>query len=394
MRARLRILVVAACPLPAPRGTPIRVLRTSEALARLGHEVHVATYHLGARAAEVEEPRGLALHRIRALPFYRRTAPGPSYGKLLVVDPLLAARVRRLARERPFDVVHAHHYEGLLVARLGAPGGLPIIYDAHTMLEEELPAYRMGLPGSALRRIGRVLDRSVPSRARHVIAVTATIRDRLVALGRVDPDRVTVIPNGVSAERFDATRRREPDRARPTVAYAGNLAPYQGIDMLLEAFERVRARVPTVRLLILTDAPEAFGAYWPLAARLGVEEAVEVVGARFEELPERFAEVDVAVSPRTNCPGVPQKMLNYMAAGLPIVAFRGSAGYLEAGRTALVVPDGDVGGLADAIGALLGDRARGRELGRAAAAHVRRHLTWEATARRVDRVYARVLEGR
>ena len=43
----MRIAMVAACPFPWPRGTPIRIHRMAEALGRRGHDVHVVTYHLG-----------------------------------------------------------------------------------------------------------------------------------------------------------------------------------------------------------------------------------------------------------------------------------------------------------------------------------------------------------
>ena len=59
--SRLRVAVVAACPFPYPRGTPVRILRLSEEIAARGHEVHVVTYHLG--AGEVSDP--IHLHRIR-----------------------------------------------------------------------------------------------------------------------------------------------------------------------------------------------------------------------------------------------------------------------------------------------------------------------------------------
>lgn len=56
--------MVAACPLPYPRGTRVRILRMAEALARRGHEVHVVTYHLGAG----ELSPMLHVHRIRDVP--------------------------------------------------------------------------------------------------------------------------------------------------------------------------------------------------------------------------------------------------------------------------------------------------------------------------------------
>ena len=47
---RYRVAMLAACPFPAARGTPIRILRIAEELARRGHDVDVVTYHLGSDA--------------------------------------------------------------------------------------------------------------------------------------------------------------------------------------------------------------------------------------------------------------------------------------------------------------------------------------------------------
>ena len=80
----LSIAMVAACPFPANRGTPSRILGMSQALRDRGHRVHVATYHFG-----IELPiDGIAIHRTPRLP-YRRFAPGPTLCKLGLLDPLL-----------------------------------------------------------------------------------------------------------------------------------------------------------------------------------------------------------------------------------------------------------------------------------------------------------------
>ena len=55
--------------------------------------------------------------------------------KLLRYDPALARMVRRRLRSAPFDIVHAHHFEGLLTSAYGRQGtSIPLVYDAHTML--------------------------------------------------------------------------------------------------------------------------------------------------------------------------------------------------------------------------------------------------------------------
>ena len=114
----LTIAMVAACPFLQPRGTPVRIQRIAEGLAARGHRVHVVTYHLGNDGFAGP----LVIHRIPRVWTYRKLSPGPSYQKVLVLDPLLALTLRRVLRHHRIDIIHAHHYEGLLAsvpARLG-----------------------------------------------------------------------------------------------------------------------------------------------------------------------------------------------------------------------------------------------------------------------------------
>jgi glycosyltransferase involved in cell wall biosynthesis len=194
-----RVAMLAACPFPAARGTPIRILRIADELARRGHDVDVITYHLGS------DPQDAAfrIHRIANVRTYQKESPGPSYQKLLVLDPLLALKLLRLARRKRYDVVHAHHVEGLLAALPAARlFHVPVIFDAHTLLESELPFYRLGVSRAVLARVGRILDARLTRRADHVIAVSEKIRSAFVGRWGVDPDKVSVIPNGVECELF------------------------------------------------------------------------------------------------------------------------------------------------------------------------------------------------
>lgn len=379
-----RIAMVAACPFPHPRGTPIRIHGLANVLGRRGNEVHVVTYHLGSEVASA----AYRLHRIREVPLYRRMAPGPTYGKLLVLDPLLVWRLRAILRERAFDVVHAHHYEGLLVALAAARGRLPIVFDAHTTLETELEFYPLGMPRALNRRIGRALDRRLPGLASHTVAVSERIAGRLVDLGAVRADEVTVVPTGTELERFDVPREARPRDRPPTIVFTGNLAPYQGIDLLLHAFRRVRERRPDARLRLVTDS--RFDPYEGLAAELGIRDGIDLADGGVDELPAHLAGADVVVNPRVEAAGVPIKLLNYMAAGKPIVSFAGSGEGLEHGRTGILVPGGDVDAFAAEIVGILERPDHGESLGDAARATVREGYGWDESAVRVEDVYARV----
>jgi glycosyltransferase involved in cell wall biosynthesis len=378
MTDSLRIAMIAACPFPWPRGTPVRIHRIAEAVARRGHAVHVVTYHLG---EELAEPP-FVVHRIRDVPAYRRTDPGPTVRKLFQLDPMLAGLLRRLHHEIRFDLVHAHHYEGLLVAS-HALRGTPIVYDAHTLLTSELPTYPLGLPRQLIRTVAPWLDRYLPRRADRIIAVSEAIRDALMALGASAPQRVHVIPNGVELQRSPVERGITPDGR--TVIFTGNLAPYQGVDLMLEAFAALHGRRADVRLMIVTDS--SFTPFEALARRLGVRAAVDLRRATFPQQPALLAAATVAVNPRVQCHGIPQKLLNYMAAGMPIATFEGSAGPVRHEVTGLLVPDGDTASMADAMERLLTDRALARTLGDTAREQARREFSWTQVAARVEQVY-------
>jgi glycosyltransferase involved in cell wall biosynthesis len=382
--------MVAACPFPLQRGTPARILRMSETLAGRGHDVHVVTYHLGDKAQDAR----YRVHRTPRLRSYRKLSPGPSYQKLLVLDPLLALKLAGLLREHEIDLIHAHHFEGALAAWPARRWfGKPLVFDVHTLLESELPFYGMGLPQRIKRRAGGWLDGFVPRRADHVIAVSEEIKARLVRGKGLAQDRVSVIPNGVEAEMFPiqrGIRTTSDDRGRgETLVFAGNLATYQRIDLLLRAVAPVFRRLPAARLLIVTGG--RFDDHEALAEELGIRDSIRVLSSELTELPGILAGADVALNPRTECDGLPQKVLNYMAAARPIVSFSGSAKHLENEHSALIVPDGDVEGFSAAILRLLSDRNLAARLGANAMAVARNELSWTRNAERTEAVYARVL---
>jgi glycosyltransferase involved in cell wall biosynthesis len=299
---------------------------------------------------------------------------------------MLARLLRRLHRQHRFDVVHAHHYEGLLVASHAVPR-TPIVYDAHTLLAGELPTYRLGIPRWLVRAVARRLDRGLPRRADRVIAVSEAIRATLLASGASDPEHLDVIPNGVECQRFPVEHGITPDGRM--VIFTGNLAPYQGVDLLLKSFATLHARRADLRLMVVSDS--SFGPFEALAQQLGIRAAVEVRQVPFPQQPALLAAAAVAVNPRIQCDGIPQKLLNYMAAGMPIATFEGSAGPVRHEVTGLRVPNGDTAAMANAMERLLTDRAMARKLGDSAREQARRDFSWAHVAARVEQVYRDVI---
>ena len=382
---QFRIAVIAACPFPYPRGTPVRIQRLSEALAKQGHEVHVVTYHLGEGRADPS----VEVHRIPEVQSYRKTGPGPSYKKLAVIDPLLVKKTREVIRERGIDIIHAHHYEGLLVGAFARrKTAIPLVYDAHTLLESELPYYGLGLPRSVKAGLGRWLDRRVPPLSDFVVSVTQVIRDKLVDNRIMPAAKVAVIANGVEREFYEYEKRGLEGDSRVLI-FAGNLAAYQGINEMLRAFREVSATRDGVRLAIVTDS--SFEEYEPLARELGIRDQIDLVRSELDKLPELLSGGEVALNPRQDCDGIPQKLLNYMAVGIPVVSFKGSAPVVEHRKTGWIVENGNISGFADGILRLLENAELARQIGRNAREYIRQHHTWEGAAARCEQVYEKLV---
>jgi glycosyltransferase involved in cell wall biosynthesis len=337
------------------------------------------------------------VHRIRDVPSYRKTSPGPTFRKLLRVDPALASLLRGLLRRERFDVIHAHHFEGLLVGAAARTGQkVPLVFDAHTLLMSELPYYPLGLPTAAKATLGRWGDRILPRLAEHTICVTDTIRDKLIGQAGIRPDRVSVISNGIELDHFDPARVVPPPR-RPgkTLIFTGNLAEYQGIDLMLKAFRQVVAAVPDARLLIATDSP--FEPYETLARELDIRAQIELVASPgFDDLPGLLAGADVALNPRTDCDGIPVKLLNYMAAARPAVSFDTAAPGVTHAVNGWLAESGKVEAFATGVVALLQDPARAHAIGQGARDYVIEHASWPKAAERCERIFEslRAYDGR
>jgi glycosyltransferase involved in cell wall biosynthesis len=171
-----------------------------------------------------------------------------------------------------------------------------------------------------------------------------------------------------------------------TLIFTGNLAEYQGIDLMLKAFKHVVARVNDARLVIATDS--SFAPYEDLARELGIRDRIDLVASpAFSELPGLLAGADVAINPRTNCDGVPVKLLNYMAAGRPVVSFDSSAPGVTHDKTGWLVESGNDEAFADGIVALLKDSRRADEIGRAARDYVVEFCSWPKAAERCEELY-------
>jgi len=364
-----RVGIVAASRFPAPRGSQIHIGEMSDALARAGEEVHLV--------APLDPRAPKCLYQRHALSPMAKFRPRPSVSGLHLMerpffDTLLAARLFQVVRQQRLEVLHAHNYEALaaslLVRRMV---GVKVVYHAHNVAEDELPLYSPPWLSGAVRSAAKKMDTSLPRLADAVVVLSPDVRDHLIRRG-VSSDRVWVIPPGLDSAPFQS--ERQPTRSRAAV-FAGNCDGYQNLEHLFSAWEIVSAQDPLAELRIVTHARGA--AIRRLRARASGARVRIVEAGGLAEVAGELGRARVGLSPRGSWSGFPIKNLNYMAAGLPTIALRGSAKGVYDGQTGWVVGSDRPEALATAMLEAFADPIEAARRGAAAYARVLRDHSWD-----------------
>src|SRR5262249_22683552 len=111
--------------------------------------------------------------------------------------------LKRIARERPFDLVHAQHYGGATRAYAACRRyGWPMGYEVHSLLGDEVGRYRLGR--GLVSHFSRALERRVLRHAAAVIVLGEPVKDVVVTEKAVPEDRVRVIYPGIDLGEYDA----------------------------------------------------------------------------------------------------------------------------------------------------------------------------------------------
>jgi protein involved in polysaccharide export with SLBB domain/glycosyltransferase involved in cell wall biosynthesis len=384
-----RVAVVAPCTFPSARGSQVLIRELAEALADRGHEVHLLTYPCGEHLVPI---RGIHVHRISAV-WMRWLAVLPVLLRKACYDLALIGRLTQVVRRHRVDVIHAHNYEGPMIGMVARwLTGIPVVYHAHNSLADELPCYvKRRWTRAVAKLVGRVLDRQVPRRADHTIALDDDVARFLKGQGVAEPNLTVVPPVPPPVSAASPAVAEDTVSARFNVVYVGNLDPYQDLEVLTAAFWELADSVPEARLWLVTHDAEWRRREVPrLADLVSGGRAKVVVASSFRQVRRLLSEADVLVCPRSSWSGYPIKLLSYLAAGRPIVAAQGSAKGLMHEVNAWVVPNRDPRAMSSALLRLRHDRALALQLAEGARRSALKAPGWGSAVSRLEAIYAAV----
>lgn len=365
----------------------------AKALMARGHEVVVISsvgvtpmmkrLRPGQAAVAARTPKEAVIDGVKV--YYPRYLTLGNAGEKLLGGRLLAASAlpiaKRLHRECPFDVVHAHMlprdgHAGLLVARaLGVPVALTV---------HGTDIFHYFIPGKAPWPRNQMIAREADA----LMAVSSLLMSR-VAPYRPQEKLSRVVPNGVDLSLVPEETKNKPY----AVISVGTLKARKCMDRTLEAFARIAGEYPKATLTIV-GIGEMEAQLRTRIAELGLHNRVTLTGGLpHEEVIARMAKSDLFVLPSWG-EGYGIVYIEAMAAGCIAVGAEneGIADTIADGENGFLVPAGDVDAVERVMRRVFADRdaldplrARGREDAR--------RLTWARNAETVESIYFELLDS-
>lgn len=390
------LILVQNEPLPQDR----HVWNQCQALVGAGYDVSVICPRGVERHREPYELLdGVAIHRYRAR--YADdglVAYGVEYASALVSMGRLA---QRLARQQPFDLVHAcSPPDFLLLAMLPLRRhGTRFVFDHHD-LTPELFATRMGNAGGLVHRVTLLAEKVAFRLSDVVLSVNESYRDVALTRGRRRPQDVFVVRTGPDLTKFVRT---EPDpllkRGKAhLLSYVGVMGSQDGVDHAVRALALLKERRQDWHAIFMGDG-EMLDEMGALAAQLGLADYVEFTGWVEHDTVARVlstSDVCLAPDPKNALNDVSSmiKISEYMAMARPIVSYDLMESRAGAGDAAVYASANDIEDFAASVDELLDDPRRRAAMGESGRVRAETVMAWEHQERALLQAYARALAAR
>lgn len=318
------ILHIAPTPFFADRGCHIRIAGIVKCLSELGYENQVCTYHHG------RDIDAVTTHRISPIKAYTQTEAGPNKYKLWADLKLLWLCLCVTWKAKP-QSIHAHLHEGLLIGLIVKIllfwRRLPLVADMQGSLTGELQSHGSFKKWPVLKWPIWLIEKCLMFFPNHIFCSSEQSLHQIKSVFKVPEQRISLAQDG--ADSFDNIDSSKSDLLRAElqlpadkiiVLYSGALLQSKGLDVLTQLIKSVAAHADRLHFLIIGYPKDNI---IPFLEQHNLTALCTLTGqVKFETLSNYLMLADIAIDPKQSDAGEGSgKMLNYLAAGLPIIAF-------------------------------------------------------------------------
>ena len=384
-----RVLYSAFDIVPSPKGASTHILHNIRGLVNGKYDVHLITPNDGLLPEEdhVEGARATRFSQDVTKNFLERAI---HFGK---------AVSNHLALHAEYDVAHYRSvWDGLSIAQGKMRYGYKTLFEVNGLPSVELKYH---YPGIEPELISKIKEQEIATLhlSDAIVCPSNVTRDYIASLG-LSRKLITVIPNGVSPSDFSPSPLPSHEGRTPMILYVGTLADWQGLDIVIKALPKVLEQ-KNVRLQIIGRGRSRQRKVLSKQIRkLGLEGSVSIQSpVPHHEIPALIAEADICVAPlglndRNVTQGAcPIKVLEYMAAGRPLVASNMPIvrELVREDVDALLFSPNDPDDLTHKILMLLNDASLSKQLADSASKQALTKFTWHESQRKLLKVYKKLL---
>jgi glycosyltransferase involved in cell wall biosynthesis len=392
----MKILVVAPTPFFSDRGTHIRILEESLALEKLGHQITIATYHIGKDPSQ-EVKTKIDVRRIRRLLFwYKKLEAGPDWQKILL-DLMLIRKVFTLARTQKPDILHGHLHEGVIIAwivqKLLFWRPMKLVADFHGSLTREMVSHGY-LGMGMLKKLFSWLEKIIDNLGDYTISSSWENSQQIRNVKK--DEQVETVSDGVNLDyyrnlppKIESKKELELPLDKVIVAYTGALIQNKGIKYLQETILQVLKNSSDVFFMVAGFPAEEITAFIKANS---LEQSVRLVSPlNYFDLPQILNASDIGIDPKdSESRQASGKILQYMGAGLPVVCFdrENNREYLGAG--AYYGKEISADGLVEGIQYFLKNRGEIEAKGGVNQERAK-NFSWDKSARAISEIYQKIV---
>jgi len=326
-----RILMIAATPFFSDRGCHIRIYNEIKYLNKNNIEVILCTYHLGYNPPGINKNN---IKRIINIPWYNKITPGASWHKIYLDLFLLYISLKEYFKNKP-KIIHAHLYEGLIIAyiiKLFSFFKVKIVFDCQGSLAEEMYQYtlRKYKIFKVFYYLFYLIEKILLLLPDKIICSSENSYKILSERYNIKLNKIEILNDGIDEEIFNNINEFEKEKLNNDlnipdnniiIIYTGSITKSKGVDELLNNIPGILNKRPNLTFLFVGYGDLENYYIKKYQKYINNKNIIFTGRVNYFNLPLYLSIADYAIDPKKNSSESSGKILNYIAAKLPVICF-------------------------------------------------------------------------